>query len=154
MKRLTSIVGALFFLCVTSSSFASDYPLENVLSKEMSEKLAKQKITTTTELIKKAATKNARKKLAKASGIALKELDHWAMRCDLMRIKGIGPQMSKLLHAAKVKVVVKLKKQRAKKLLKAMIEANKTEKITENPPNEEQVKNWILQAKKLKRLYR
>ena len=54
-----------------------------------------------------------------------------------------------LLEAAGVRSTVELAKQDAPALMAAMNNANKTAKITEKPPTEPQVADWIGQAKKL-----
>jgi hypothetical protein len=145
---LALVLGALLALPTTAR--ASDYPLENVLPKEAAEKLAKQGVTTTAQLLAKGAKRAARKQLVKATGLAAKQLLTWIEMSDVMRIKGVGPEMAKLLRAAKVRRVAKLRRQRAKTLLARMLKANKTKKISQNPPNEGQVKHWIGLAKKLK----
>ncbi len=145
---LVLVLGAL--LTAPTSAWASDYPLENVLPKEAAEKLAKQGVTTTAQLLAKGAKRGARKQLAKATGLAAKQLLEWIEMSDVMRIKGVGPEMSKLLRAAKVRRVAKLRRQRAKSLLARMLKVNKTKKISQNPPNEAQVKHWITLAKTLK----
>jgi hypothetical protein len=57
-----------------------------------------------------------------------------------------------LLEAAGVKSTADLVKQDAAKLLEGVTNANKTAKITEKPPTEPQLADWIDQAKKLPQL--
>lgn len=150
-RRVSIVLGLLWGLAllVPGAAWASDYPLENVLPKDAAEKLSKQGVTTTTQLLDKAAKGKARRALAKTTGIALKKLQEWVELADMVRIKGVGPKMTALLRAGGVKTVAKLKGQRAKTLLARMLKANKKKMISENPPNEAQVANWIGQAKKL-----
>ena len=54
-----------------------------------------------------------------------------------------------LLEAAGVKSTADLAKQDPAKLMTAVDGANKTAKITEKPPTEPQLADWIDQAKKL-----
>jgi len=152
MKARTSTIGtlALGLLLSASPALASEYPLENVLPKEAAEALAKQGIETTNKLLDAAAKGKARHALAKATGIEIKQLTTWVEMCDLMRIKGVGPEMSKLLRAAKVKTIKKLKRRHAKRLHKRLLAVNDKQKISQNPPDVSQLENWIAQAKKLK----
>jgi predicted flap endonuclease-1-like 5' DNA nuclease len=72
-----------------------------------------------------------------------------AHRCDLLRVKGIGPEMVLLLEASGVKTAADLAKKDAPGLTAAADQVNKTKKITEKPPTEPQFADWIEQAKKL-----
>jgi hypothetical protein len=54
-----------------------------------------------------------------------------------------------LLEASGVKSTADLIKQDAAKLMTAVSDANKKSKITEKPPTEPQLADWIDQAKKL-----
>ena len=113
------------------------------------EKLKKASVSTTEELLTKSAKAKDRKALAKSSGLSAADLLVLAKRCDLLRIKGVGSEMVLLLEAAGVKSTSDLVKQDAAKLLTAATDANKTAKITEKPPTEPQLADWIEQAKKL-----
>jgi predicted flap endonuclease-1-like 5' DNA nuclease len=113
------------------------------------DKLKKANVTTTEELLAKAATAKDRKALAKTSGVSAADLLTLAKRCDLLRIKGVGSEMVLLMEAAGVKTTADLAKMQAPKLMTAVTDANKTAKITEKPPTEPQLADWIEQAKKL-----
>ena len=113
------------------------------------DKLKKANVTTTEELLTKAAKTKDRKALAKTTGLAAAELLALAKRCDLLRIKGVGSEMVLLFEAAGVKSTADLVKTDAAKLMTAVTDANKTAKITEKPPTEPQLADWIDQAKKL-----
>ena len=104
---------------------------------------------TTEQLLDKAAKAKDRKALAKTSGLAAADLLALAKRCDLLRIKGVGSEMVLLFEAAGVKSTADLIKQDPPKLMGAVTDANKTAKITEKPPTEPQLADWIDQAKKL-----
>ena len=131
---------------------ASHYALADVprlVKPAEAEKLKKASVGTTEELLDKAAKAKDRKALAKASGLPAADLLTLAKRCDLLRIKGVGTEMVLLFEAAGVKSTADLVKQDAPKLLDAVTNANKTAKITEKPPTEPQLADWIDQAKKL-----
>jgi hypothetical protein len=113
------------------------------------DKLKKANVTTTEELLGKAAKAKDRKALAKTTGLPAADLLALAKRCDLLRIKGVGSEMVLLFEAAGVKSTADLVKTDAAKLMTAVTDANKTAKITEKPPTEPQLADWIDQAKKL-----
>jgi predicted flap endonuclease-1-like 5' DNA nuclease len=113
------------------------------------DKLHKAGIETTEQLLDKAAKTKDRKGLAKASGLKPAALLDMARRCDLLRIKGVGSEMVLLLEAAGVKTTAQLGKQQAAALMSSVTTANQAKKITEKPPTEPQLSDWIAQAQKL-----
>jgi predicted flap endonuclease-1-like 5' DNA nuclease len=113
------------------------------------EKLHKGKVETTEQLLDQGAKSKDRKALAKATGLKGPELLDLVRRCDLLRIKGVGSEMVLLLEAAGVKTVAELGAKEAGPLTAAMDAANKKAKISEKPPTEPQLADWIGQAKKL-----
>jgi predicted flap endonuclease-1-like 5' DNA nuclease len=131
---------------------ASHYAVADVprlITPAQVDKLHKASVNTTGELLDKAAKGKDRKALAKASGLPAAELLALARRCDLLRIKGVGSEMVLLFEAAGVKSTADLVKQDAPALMTAVTSANKTAKITEKPPTEPQLADWIGQAKQL-----
>lgn len=131
---------------------ASHYAVGDVpaiISADAAAKLTKAGVATTEDLLQKAAKPQDRKTLAKASGLKATAVMDLARRCDLLRIKGVGPEMVLLLEAAGVKTVADLAKKEAPALTTAADAANKAKKITEKPPTEPQFQDWIDQAKKL-----
>jgi hypothetical protein len=131
---------------------ASHYAIADVprlVTPAQVEKLRKASVNTTEELLDKAAKAKDRKALAKASKLAPAELLDLAKRCDLLRIKGVGSEMVLLFEAAGVKSTAELVKHEAPGLLTAVTTANSKAKITEKPPTEPQLADWIAQAKKL-----
>lgn len=137
-------------LLMGATAWASPYPLEAILGSEEAGKLATQRITTTAMLLDRGAGAADRKKLARTSGIKLARLTRWVRMCDVLRIKGVGPQMTKLMAAAQVYTVQQLRKQRPRVLAQRLEQANRKVKITQTPPTAGQLRNWITQARKLK----
>ena len=113
------------------------------------DKLHKAGVETTEQLLERAATAKDRKSLAKASELKPAVLLDLARRCDLLRIKGVGPEMVLLLEAAGVKTTAELTKQQAASLTESILKVNQTKKITEKPPTEPQLQDWIGQAQRL-----
>jgi predicted flap endonuclease-1-like 5' DNA nuclease len=110
-------------------------------------KLQKVGITSTKQLLDRAATRKGRKVLAEESGIEEKLILKWANMCDLMRIKGVGEEFSELLEVAGVDTVKELSKRRADNLHKAMVEANGRRKLVRQLPGPGQIEKWVSQAK-------
>jgi predicted flap endonuclease-1-like 5' DNA nuclease len=131
---------------------ASHYAVGDVpaiITADDAAKLTKAGVGTTEDLLQKAATPKDRKALTKASGLKATVVMDLARRCDLLRVKGVGPEMVLLLEASGVKTVADLAKKEAAALTSAADTANKAKKITEKPPTEPQFQDWIDQAKKL-----
>jgi predicted flap endonuclease-1-like 5' DNA nuclease len=113
------------------------------------DKLHKAGVETTEQLLDKAAKAKDRKGLSKASGLKPAVLLELARRCDLLRIKGVGSEMVLLLEAAGIKTTTELAKQQPAALMSSVTTANQAKKITEKPPTEPQLADWIGQAQKL-----
>ena len=131
---------------------ASHYAVADVpriITPAQVEKLHKAKIETTEQLFDRAAKSKDRKALAKATGLSAGDLLGLARRCDLLRIKGVGSEMVLLLEAAGVKTTVDLTAAAPAALTSAMESANRTAKISDKPPTEPQLADWIAQAKQL-----
>lgn len=149
MRAMLPSLTLVAALLLATAAQASPYPLEQILEPAAVEKLAKEKVVTSDDLLARGAKPAELKALAKSTGLAIAKLTAWTKMCDLLRLKGVGPEMVKLLNAARVQTVKQLRVQKAGPLLKAMLKANDKQKITEKPPSEDQVGSWIEQAKKL-----
>lgn len=149
---LLTLLGGLTVALLAGPALASHYAVADVpslISAADAGKLAKAGVATTEELLQKAAKAKDRKALAKASGLSASAVMDMARRCDLLRIKGIGPEMVLLLEAAGVKTAADLSKKEAAAVAADADKANKAKKITEKPPTEPQFQDWIDQAKQL-----
>jgi predicted flap endonuclease-1-like 5' DNA nuclease len=147
-----ALLAGLTLRILAGSAAASHYAVGDVptlISASDATKLSKAGVSTTEELLQKAAKAKDRKALTKASGLSMTAVMTLARRCDLLRIKGIGPEMVLLLEAAGVKTTAELAKKDGAALTTAANEANKAKKITEKPPTEPQFQDWIDQAKQL-----
>ncbi|MCA9673216.1 MAG: DUF4332 domain-containing protein [Myxococcales bacterium] len=142
-------IGALLLAAPTPAT-ASPYPLDQVLPQTAATRLGKMGIKTTSDLLKRGAKHKNRRKLAKKTGIELRKLEGWVRMADVMRIKGVGPEMTRLLAAAGVKSVSKLRRERPGSLHKRLMAANAKHKISGNPPSKAYVADWIKKAKRLR----
>jgi predicted flap endonuclease-1-like 5' DNA nuclease len=155
MRKASRSLGVLLALTVTlvaGAARASHYAVADVprlVPAADVDKLHKAGVETTEQLLDKAAKTKDRKALAKASGIKPAALLDLAKRCDLLRIKGVGSEMVLLLEAAGVKTTADLAKQTPAALMGLVTSANQAKKITEKPPTEPQLSDWISQAQKL-----
>lgn len=151
-SSLSALLVGLALGLFASSALASHYAVADVpslIKAPDAAKLTKAGVNTTEDLLQKAAKAKDRKALAKASGLSATTVMDLAQRCDLLRIKGVGPEMVLLLEAAGVKNTADLSKKEAAALTASADQANKSKKITEKPPTEPQFKDWIDQAKQL-----
>jgi len=152
MRKTLPWLFALGLMVSAGAARASQYAVADVpclITPAQVEKLHKGKIETTEELLNKAASSKDRKALAKATGMPGPELLVLVHRCDLLRIKGVGSEMVLLFEAAGVKSTADLVTKDPTALTAAMDAANKKAKISEKPPTEPQIADWIGQAKKL-----
>jgi predicted flap endonuclease-1-like 5' DNA nuclease len=115
-------------------------------------KLVEAGVNTTDDLLKIGATAKGREEFGKKTGIAHKLILEWVNLADLYRIKGIGSEYSDLLEEAGVDTVVELSKRVPENLHAKMLEVNEQKKLTRRPPPLSAVKDWVEQAKKLKRV--
>jgi len=115
-------------------------------------KLTDAGVKTTEDLLKVGATAKGREELGKKTGIANKLILEWVNLADLYRIKGVGQEYSDLLEEAGVDTVVELAKRVPENLHAKMLEVNEQKKLVRRPPSLSAVKDWVEQAKKLKRI--
>ncbi|MCA9932426.1 MAG: DUF4332 domain-containing protein [Ardenticatenaceae bacterium] len=114
--------------------------------------LAEHGVATTEALLEKCASPAGRKALAEATGISGKLILKWANRADLARIKGIGSEYADLLEAAGVDTVPELAHRNASNLYAALKATNEEKNLVRKIPTENQVADWVEQAKALPRV--
>jgi len=113
------------------------------------EKLIAAGITDTDILLEKCSKPAGRKELEDATGISGKLILTWANHCDLMRIKGVGPQFSELLEAAGVDTVKELKHRKPENLQPKLEEVNAEKKLVRRVPALKEVVKMVAQANEL-----
>ncbi len=152
MRKTLSFLVSLALLASAGAARASHYAVADVprlITPAQVEKLHKAQIETTEQLLDKGAKSKERKALAKTTGLKAPELLELVHRADLLRIKGVGSEMVLLLEAAGVKSTADLVTKDPAALTASMESVNKTAKISEKPPTEPKLADWIAQAKKL-----
>lgn len=115
-------------------------------------KLEKAGVGSTDSLLKMGATPAGRKEIANKSGISDSLILEWVNHVDLYRIKGVGSEYSDLLEEAGVDTVVELAQRKGANLLAKLVEVNASKKLVRKLPTQDQVEDWVAQAKKLPRV--
>jgi predicted flap endonuclease-1-like 5' DNA nuclease len=112
-------------------------------------KLQEVGVRTTEGLLKVAASKAGRRKLAAAADITESQILEWVNRADLIRIKGVGEEYSDLLEAAGVDTVKELRNRNPNNLHQALLDVNTAKKLVRRPPSLSAVQGWVANAKTL-----
>lgn len=155
MRWIHSVIVLVFAAQLgAGEALASPYPLDQILPEDVAGKLGKLGMKSSDDLVAQGATAKGRAKIVKETKIPSGKLLEWVRLCDLVRIKGVGPDVVKLLNAVKIDSVRQLKRQKAAALYKKVEKANAKVKITEKLPSEQHLADWISQAKKLKVIVR
>ena len=145
-------VAVALALVTAGSARASNYALEEIpqlIPAADAQKLKAAGVTTTFQLLEHGAEAKGRKQLAHDTRLADKTLLDWVQMADIMRIKGVGPDVGRLLGAAGVHTVAQLKSQDAAKLEDEIMKVNSRQHLSENPPSVEHLQAWIAQAQTL-----
>jgi len=122
------------------------------IGKKYGTKLKMIGISTTETLLERGRTPSGRQDVADKSGISKKLILEWVNLADLFRIKGVGEEYSDLLEEAGVDTVVELAQRNPANLYEAVVDVNKKKRLVRKLPTEDQIKDWVKQAKKLPRV--
>jgi predicted flap endonuclease-1-like 5' DNA nuclease len=109
-------------------------------------------VETTDDLLAQGTTPKGRQDLADKSGISGKLILEWINHLDLERVKGIGWEYADLLEEAGVDTVPELAQRNAANLHQKLVEINDTKNLVRKLPSENQVADWVTQAKDLPRV--
>ena len=115
-------------------------------------KLRKAGVRTTDSLLKVAATRTGRRRLAKETGLSESDILSWVNRADLLRITGVGSEYADLLEVAGVDTIRELRRRNPERLLEAMTELNLRKRLVRRLPTEGMVSGWVNEAKALEPL--
>jgi predicted flap endonuclease-1-like 5' DNA nuclease len=116
------------------------------------EKLRAAGVVTTDDLLERGATSKGREEIETATGIGHALILKWVNRVDLYRIKGVGSEYPDLLEVAGVDTVPELAQRNAANLTKTLAEAAAARELVRKLPTEDQVADWIEQAKSMPRV--
>ncbi len=150
-SRLSGLTVLLLLLSQSLPVLASHYPIEVVpfLESGHRAKLAPLKVEDTEELLQVLLTAKARKVAAGKTGIKVAKLEEYSFLCDLLRVRGVGPKMAKLLLLAGISGIAGLRGESAPQLIVKLRATNKQHGVSEILPQEETLKDWIHQARAL-----
>jgi predicted flap endonuclease-1-like 5' DNA nuclease len=119
------------------------------LEPDVKTKLEAEGIRNTDQLLEHTQTVKQRSELAHKVGTTAQVLKELANRADLMRLKGVGGDLSNLLEEAGVNSCKELQHRQPENLHKKLVELQTTKKIAHHTPNLAQVTEWISEAKTL-----
>ncbi len=150
-SRLCGLTVLLLLLSQSLPALASHYPIEVVPFLEAGHraKLAVLKVEDTEELLQALLTPEARKKAARKTGIEAAKIEEYSKLCDLLRVRGVGPKMARLLLLSGVSGLAGLRGESGGELIVKLRAANKQHGVSEILPQEETLKDWIHQARAL-----
>jgi predicted flap endonuclease-1-like 5' DNA nuclease len=109
-------------------------------------------ISTTEVLLERGQTPQGRQEIADKSSITKTLILEWVNLADLFRIKGVGEEYSDLLEEAGVDTVVELAQRNPTNLYQSVVAENQKNKLVRKLPTQDQVSDWVKQAKKLPRV--
>ncbi len=119
---------------------------------QLAEKLARQGIVNSEQLLEAAKAPADRKTLAAQLGVKAREILELANRADLSRVKGVAGVYSDLLEKAGVDTVKELATRRPDNLHAKIKEVNDQERLAKRTPTAAEIQNWVAQAKQLPKL--
>ncbi|PIE19650.1 MAG: hypothetical protein CSA66_02210 [Proteobacteria bacterium] len=152
------VAAALVFVASTAfvapTAFASHYrlPAGGMVTSEEHRQLKRVGVDTTLALLRRAAPVTGREDLARTSGLTFNRLTTLACQVDLLRIKGLGPSMVKLLQTAGVRHTRDLRASAVDDLHARLATANSIHHIAHVLPQPGVLDSWIGQAKALKQV--
>jgi len=116
------------------------------------DKLRAAGVVTVEALLEAGKDPNGREDLADKTGISAKLILEWVNHADLFRIVGVGEEYSDLLEEAGVDTIPELAQRNPENLYQKLVETNEAKELVRQLPSADAVKDWIAQAKKLKRV--
>jgi len=116
------------------------------------QRLREAGIATTEALLKQCATPKGRQEITGKTGVSGKLILEWVNLVDLFRIRGVGEEYADLLEEAGVDTVPELAQRNAEHLYQKMKAVNEKKELVRRLPSQDQVSDWIEQAKGLPRV--
>ncbi len=116
---------------------------------EMKARLEAQGIQNTSQLLEHTQTKEERSELAYQSNVDARDLREYVYRADLMRLTGVGEDTAMLLEQAGVNGCKDLRQRNPQHLYNKLAELQANAHITSTAPTQDQIAQWISQAKQL-----
>jgi hypothetical protein len=140
---------------VTMMSYKKKYAMYNPInmmkdvSPEVVERFSAQGVKYTQQLLEQGRTRAQREQLAQRLGISERALAELVGRADMMRLRGVGGDLSLLLKEAGVLSCKVLSEQSVDRLHKRLGELHIGQGIAYHAPTRAQVRSWINEAQHL-----
>jgi predicted flap endonuclease-1-like 5' DNA nuclease len=119
------------------------------ISNQVRNKLKQQGVTYTHQLLEAAGRSERRRTLVARSGIEEPIVMRLTCRADLARIKGVGAIFADMLELIGVDRVSSLAEQDPVALHEVLHRLNATERFARRAPTQDEVVDWVAQAKAL-----
>ncbi len=119
------------------------------MTAELAAKFEALGIKTTDQLLEQAKTPGQRTELGHKVGVDATTIKEFANRADLIRLKGVGGDLSNLLEEAGVNSCKELQHRIAEHLHKTLVELNASRHIAHHVPPVAHIQEWITEAKTL-----
>jgi gas vesicle protein/predicted flap endonuclease-1-like 5' DNA nuclease len=119
------------------------------MSTEMKARLEAQGIQNTSQLLEHTQTKEERSELAYQSNVNDSDLREYVYRADLMRLTGVGEDTAMLLEEVGVNGCKDLRQRNPQHLHNKLAELQANAHIASTAPTQDQIAQWISQAKQL-----
>ena len=122
------------------------------ISNQVRNQLKRHGVTYTHQLLEAAGRRQRRRELAARSGIEEATLLRLTCRADLARIKGVGAIFADMLELTGVDRVSSLARYDPGRLHEILHDLNATERFARRAPTQDEVADWITQARALPHL--
>lgn len=155
MRMKTLLAMASIVACgagVAAPAAASEYSLDQakaIVPRDEAQKLRRAGIRTTLDILTNGLSPAKRRQLAARAGLPPERIDALAQLADLLRVKGIGPDVARLLTAVGVTTIAELQRCDPSAVAVAIHDLNKEKKLSTNPPGAESISYWISLARLL-----
>lgn len=136
-------------LLAAPSARASQYSLDQaaaIVTPDEARHLRRAGVRHTGDFLTWGRTPEGRSLLARRAHLPLEHIETWTMMADLMRVRGIGPDVARLLYAVGVRDLDELRRADAQAAADAIRDFNKKFHYSTNPPRADSISYWIKQA--------
>ena len=103
----------------------------------------------TQQLLERGKTVQLREELAQQSNVPIQVIHAIVGRADLMRLRGVGSDLSLLLQEAGILSCRSFQEQDTERLHKRLAELHIGRRIAYHAPSKAQVRSWINESKEL-----
>ena len=116
---------------------------------EYIEQLQAQGVRYTQQLLERGKTAESREALAQQCNVPVKVIHDLVGRADLMRLRGVGSDLSLLLQEAGIRSCRSFEEQDAERLHKRLAELHIGRRIAYHAPSKAQVRSWMNESREL-----